>query len=409
MHRYILSLLLCVCLFVANRTVAQTNQAKVRVRGVPVSYVKDNFVNWYKIMGATIPAANEDSVFAYGTFGGVKTAYVFRFRSAQGIVEVTCNQYEDETLEDLYDSKVYFEINKGMLNVLGPQIEKNYKEVQQKAQEAEAKIQNEETRKTTFAILQQRIDSSFRSNPKSTFITATVSPVGSKKQPIRPKLDLPSLQIVLQNLSLDASLFGLGLTLNQASTMFTYSREVALHLDTFCSLPAGYTGGKLIQANFARVAKFFLENGTIGSGLAAYRSSSKDLPIELFQRNDSAGVSLGPLMLDQTYNTLKLTAKQRASAIVKTKAVPALRALLKNFDEPGLQFYAVSVLFSSKSFLKDKEAAESEALFMCAPASLLRQFFEGQTTLDDVVDHSEIFMKEGGSESQLQRIRVVLD
>jgi hypothetical protein len=130
------------------------------------------------------------------------------------------------------------------------------------------------------------------------------------------------------------------------------------------------------------------------------------LPIVFADRNGQVALLISGLVSESVFNTLKTSANQRAALVAKKMVIPSVKDF-KGLEGTDIQFYAISVLYSSKDFVKDDDA-RPEYLMFVAPAKACHAFIRLELSDQDLLDASDIFVsdREMGTDFRKTKLQI---
>ena len=108
------------------------------------------------------------------------------------------------------------------------------------------------------------------------------------------------------------------------------------------------------------------------------------------------------------YNTLKLTARQRASRIITSCILPAFREYCRYLDD-RIPYYGLIVTFGSRNFLED-DSTKAESVAVIASAAQVKKYASNELTEDELVENASIYLSDRDeSGSDIKKIKIILD
>jgi len=111
-----------------------------------------------------------------------------------------------------------------------------------------------------------------------------------------------------------------------------------------------------------------------------------------------------------TYNTLRLTAKQRAAKALSAQVLPLLRSLAKTFSSANVPQYAVFAVYGTRDFsLPENDGLESEVVGLVTPKRIADAYIQADMTDRQVVAGSAVLLSEREASTDFARVEVNLE
>jgi len=127
-----------------------------------------------------------------------------------------------------------------------------------------------------------------------------------------------------------------------------------------------------------------------------YINGCKNIPFEFVLHDPNkltfmiCGVEYG-----YEFNTLKNTARQRASKVVVSLLIPAFNKCIIMANIPEIKYIGIYGFYSSRDFLNDDEYhSKDETVIMISPTSDIIKFYNKKITEDELVNNSEFYLSE---------------
>lgn len=116
------------------------------------------------------------------------------------------------------------------------------------------------------------------------------------------------------------------------------------------------------------------------------------------------------VFIDKVYNTLKLTSRQRATKVVTTYLLPALKHCAENFNGSEIKYFGITAVYGSKDALNESAlATEAEYVALIVPASLIKKFASGEITEDELLKAADIYVSDRDMITGVKKIKITLE
>jgi hypothetical protein len=135
------------------------------------------------------------------------------------------------------------------------------------------------------------------------------------------------------------------------------------------------------------------------------------LPIHFGLYGDTAlSIIISGAYIDNVYNTLKLTSKQRATKVITTYILPSLKAFSENFSTKDIKYFGMTCLYGSKDFSSDEALnTKGEYVAFIASSKLIQKYVAGDLTEDDLVDAADIYVSDRDMITEIKKIKIVIE
>ncbi|HEY2933580.1 MAG TPA: hypothetical protein VGK99_17725 [Acidobacteriota bacterium] len=106
---------------------------------------------------------------------------------------------------------------------------------------------------------------------------------------------------------------------------------------------------------------------------------------------DQVEAIIADLAIGSEFNTIRSTAKTRASKVISTMILPEMEALTESFKAtPAVGFFGILVTYGSRDFLSES-GSEPESVCLIVSRDDARGFVKGQITDNELLRRSQIF------------------
>lgn len=149
-----------------------------------------------------------------------------------------------------------------------------------------------------------------------------------------------------------------------------------------------------------------------GSQSGAFIYDKKfETPVHFCTSQDSSLVVLiSSVFIENVYNTLRLTSKQRATKVITTYILNSLASFEKSFSETDIDYYGISCIYGSKDFVNDRPfQTEPEMITFIASAELIKKYIDWELTEDELVEAADIFISDRDMLMDVKKIKINLE
>jgi hypothetical protein len=135
------------------------------------------------------------------------------------------------------------------------------------------------------------------------------------------------------------------------------------------------------------------------------------IPVNFSLTGDTALTMLiSGICIDNIYNTLKLTSRQRATKVITTFLIPQLRVFSKCFPNTDIKYFGFAAVFGSKDFSStSKTSTKAEFVSFVVPTGIINKFVSGDITEDELVESSEVNISDRDMIVDVKKIKLVLE
>lgn len=184
------------------------------------------------------------------------------------------------------------------------------------------------------------------------------------------------------------------------------------HIDVgenFVRLAKNKTLDKQLVPYFESLNNLLLSLDKFGKDRTYFLNEQYNPPFIIFNYNGKKTLAIYGLSLPFTYNTFKLTAKERASNTITSSIIPALINFDKNLKNTDLVNYMIFVTYGSKDFTNKEVTGNirTETIQIIIDKTDCKKFVENKITDQELIDKSIILLKDRDSDNYL-RIKVSL-
>lgn len=231
---------------------------------------------------------------------------------------------------------------------------------------------------------------------------------------------LMNVKNILSNANKDRASWSLYANYKEAAFLVKKADDVILDIDKYLlqtptndSLNGQYSEYELIKKYRNKIdttfqgLKFF---GRDQPGTFFYINETS-LPIHFGMMGDTAlSFIISGVFIDNIYNTLRLTSRQRATTVVTTYILPSLKAFSKSFTGNEIKYFGITCIYGSKNFADDGYTnTQPEFVAFIAPVELIKMYVAGDLTEDDLINSAEIYICDRDMDSEIKKIKITLE
>jgi hypothetical protein len=134
------------------------------------------------------------------------------------------------------------------------------------------------------------------------------------------------------------------------------------------------------------------------------------IPVRFARKEDGILFLVTHISSDYIYNTLKTSAKIRASKVISSAILPSMKDFYVNFRNTDLKYYGMMVVYGSKDFSGGDDAGnlKVEIVSLITSALNCKNFGDGAITDDEFIAVSEIYLRDRDAED-FMRVKVSLE
>lgn len=138
----------------------------------------------------------------------------------------------------------------------------------------------------------------------------------------------------------------------------------------------------------------------------AKRLNPFELPLHFSYVNGKTAMTISGIGSPTVFNTIRTTAKERASIIIEKYILPFMIKIPKKKIPDDFAYIGLSVLYGSRDFTKDSvyEAEEVEMLFFLSKISDAKQFSDGQMSDQKFITASTIYLSDRSMLTDFKRV-----
>lgn len=245
-------------------------------------------------------------------------------------------------------------------------------------------------------------------------IALLARPLSAQEMAPQPAGDPPPLMKILElTTMMDRTEWGLGVQFNKPEELKSPEQVIA-DLDAF----AAKKGGSPQEAGqVAAVAKYrdplgklFGSLKLVGTKLGQFVYMKSSVPV-WFTAGREGGLTVVVTGITSTvaYNTLRMTARERAAEATRSMILPSLKAFAPFAAASDVKFYGMSVVYGSQNFAdKSVLSTKAETVSVVVPAALCQKFITGELTEDELLAAADIYVADRDMVTGVKKIKIIL-
>ncbi|MDD5525473.1 MAG: hypothetical protein PHV90_09570 [Smithella sp.] len=143
---------------------------------------------------------------------------------------------------------------------------------------------------------------------------------------------------------------------------------------------------------------------------AKYLYNNNTVPMRFANKDNKVVFLLTKYGSQMVFNTLRVSAKDRAAKIIGSLILPAMKEFKRAFNGSGICYYGMTVFFGSKDFSKESDILnlEPEMVTMVVSSEQYQKYSEGTITDDDLLTSADIYSTDRET-SDVKKIKIKFD
>lgn len=134
-----------------------------------------------------------------------------------------------------------------------------------------------------------------------------------------------------------------------------------------------------------------------------------DFPFVLYSVNKQPALIFSWISSDSVYNTLRLSARERAAKEFHASIVPVLIEMSQQLSDTSFGYYGASVVYGSKDFTEEDSTAKADALMVVASSEDCRKTAKAEITEQELADRSQIYLMERQGGGNILRVKIQVE
>lgn len=125
-------------------------------------------------------------------------------------------------------------------------------------------------------------------------------------------------------------------------------------------------------------------------------------------KNKDTALILTSIVVRYTYNTLKMTSKQRVYKVIESYVITSLKNFTENFKDADLKYFGISCVYRSEDF-SSSYSSKFEYVCFIAPTDAIRKFVSYEITEEELINVSDIFVSDRDMGSIVKKIKINIE
>lgn len=140
-------------------------------------------------------------------------------------------------------------------------------------------------------------------------------------------------------------------------------------------------------------------------------SKEATLPLQFGLTSDtSLSFIITGTYIDNVYNTLKFTSRQRASQVITSYIIPSIKKIAKSFNGEEIKYFGMTCVYGSRDFSESITlSTKPEFIAFLAPMKIINKYIAGDITEDSLIESSEIFVCDRDMIAEIKKIKIKLE
>ena len=140
-------------------------------------------------------------------------------------------------------------------------------------------------------------------------------------------------------------------------------------------------------------------------------SGFTNLPVHFAVYGDTAlSLIVSGVFIDNIYNTLRMTERQRAAKVITTYILPNFKSFTKSFQGKEIKYFGMICVYGTKDFSDDGSfATKPETVAFISPVKFIRRYVAGDLTEEDMINFADIFISGREMGFEYKKIKITLE
>ena len=133
-------------------------------------------------------------------------------------------------------------------------------------------------------------------------------------------------------------------------------------------------------------------------------------PIRVLSYNKTSTIFfITSIALQEVYNTMKFTSRQRAAKVITEYLIPSIKKMEPVMNK-GFTYIGISAVFGSKDFSSDYVlATKPEYILFVVPSKKANDFVKGEITEEELVESADIISSDRDMGSGTKKIKIKIE
>ncbi len=153
----------------------------------------------------------------------------------------------------------------------------------------------------------------------------------------------------------------------------------------------------------------FDELNFLGSSKAYFIYGDNEMPVRIAKFLDEDCILITRVAIDNVYNTLRNSARERAASVLSSYVLPTLYIIYNNLHKTDIHYYGIIVTFGSKNFLGSDFSLKAESVCLIVQDDVCGKFVNGEITENELIDASHIFMSDRDMISGFKKVKLEIE
>ena len=164
----------------------------------------------------------------------------------------------------------------------------------------------------------------------------------------------------------------------------------------------------LIEKHALGLESLFNDFGSVGGELPLFFSAPDGVPIRFVAKEDKTCLLLSGFASDKVYNTLRTSARGRATKVLTPGGTSLLSDVYERFQDSGIDYFGVVMVYGSKDFLDESRAfnEQPEAVCLVASSGDCGKFVNGEITETKFLNNSDVYLSGRGETARAKKIEI---
>jgi hypothetical protein len=160
------------------------------------------------------------------------------------------------------------------------------------------------------------------------------------------------------------------------------------------------------KKNKEQINTLFSSLKFIGNDYAKYASDVN--PVSILFKDEGRIFFIQSIFIDDIFNTVKLSARQRAAKVISTYLINCLKESSSIISDKSISFFASGAAYGCKDLLEDNSSIEGEYVYIISSRIMIEKYSLGFISEEDLVNQSSIFLREKDNFS-LKKVKISLE
>ncbi len=248
---------------------------------------------------------------------------------------------------------------------------------------------------------------------KSTTTTTYNEPASKSEKPVPKQINLPVFNDIIDIISMMGKTYwSLGVTYAKIDKAPIRPEAVISDIHTFTNNhELGYDIEKSYLLKYKEsIDSTFNNMKLIGNSLGQFvYSKNLEIPIRFCTYKDVSKLCfITGIAVDNVYNTLRLTSRQRAGKVVTEFIIPSIKSMNPILDKE-FDFIGLGAIYGSKDLSDKYGLIKEEYIAFIVSCKKARDFITGKITEDELVESADIISSDRDMVIGTKRIKIILE